>query len=102
MSSNTSLIIFCNTEYFSFISFNCFNQKITGIICNLFFFNSEIKFFKLAEELATNPRPGRKGFYPLEKNLHRGRIGRKHRIHWMIDDDKRTVTIIRVGSREGM
>ena len=62
----------------------------------------QVTFDNLAEELTTNPRPRRKGFYPIDKNLHRGRLGRKHRIHWMIDDVKRTTTIIRVGTREGM
>ena len=62
----------------------------------------QISFIKLAEELEANPRPRRKGFYPMEKNRHRGRIGRKHRVHWTIDDEKRIVTIVRVGSREGM
>lgn len=63
---------------------------------------TQVSFIRLAEELKTNPRPRRKGFYPIEKDKHRGRLGRKHRVHWMIDDEKRTVTIVRVGAREGM
>ncbi|MDA2915530.1 type II toxin-antitoxin system RelE/ParE family toxin [Nitrospinae bacterium AH_259_B05_G02_I21] len=57
---------------------------------------------KLVERLQTEPRPKMKGFRQLGKNEYRGRLGRRHRVEWMVDDEKRHVTIVAVGTKERM
>jgi mRNA-degrading endonuclease RelE of RelBE toxin-antitoxin system len=62
-----------------------------------------LKLDKIVERWVTNPRTKTKGFKPLPgKNEYRCWVGLHHRVEWMVDDDERTVTIVDVGSREGM
>jgi mRNA-degrading endonuclease RelE of RelBE toxin-antitoxin system len=60
----------------------------------------QVRLDKLVERLQTEPRPKMKGFRQLRKNEYRGRLGRRHRIEWMVDDEKRNVTIKHIGPRE--
>ncbi|MCH7768345.1 MAG: hypothetical protein IH828_05355 [Nitrospinae bacterium] len=51
----------------------------------------------------TNPRTRTKGFKHLPgTNEYRCWVGLHHRVEWMVDDEARAVTIVAVGSREGM
>ncbi len=60
----------------------------------------QVRLDKLVERLEGEPRPKMKGFRQLRKNEYRGRLGRRHRIEWMVDDEKRNVTIKHIGPRE--
>ncbi|MDV2504552.1 MAG: type II toxin-antitoxin system RelE/ParE family toxin [bacterium] len=63
----------------------------------------QLKLDKITELWVENPRTSTKGFKPLPgKNEYRCWVGRSHRVEWMVDDDERTVTIVDIGSREGM
>ncbi len=62
----------------------------------------QVRLDKLVERLEGEPRPKMKGFRQIRKNEYRGRLGRRHRAEWMVDDEKRTVTIVAVGTKERM
>ncbi|MCH6568215.1 MAG: hypothetical protein IH801_07650 [Nitrospinae bacterium] len=63
----------------------------------------QLKLDRIAERWVTNPRTRTKGFKHLPgTNEYRCWVGLHHRVEWMVDDEARAVTIVAVGSREGM
>lgn len=61
------------------------------------------RVLEAAKALGKDPRP--RGVQPLRgemEGLFRIRVGRSYRVVYEVDDDRRVVTIVNVGSREGI